>query len=62
LAPRVQRILQQALAVRDRYQAGRMSSVLRTLHQRQLDAGVILPQLLRSRQPMVALAPPPAVQ
>jgi hypothetical protein len=36
--------------------------VLRTIHQRQLDAGVILPQMLRSRPPMVALALPPAVQ
>jgi transposase len=39
-----------------------LASVLRTIHQRQLDAGAILPQLLRSRPPTVALAPPPAVQ
>jgi transposase len=39
-----------------------LASVLRTIQQRDLDASVILPQLLRSPQPIVALAPPPTVQ
>ena len=39
-----------------------LASVLRTIHQRHLDAGVILPQLLHSPEPMVALAPPPTVR
>ena len=39
-----------------------LASVLRTIHQRNLEADVILSQLLRSRQPTIALAPPPAVQ
>lgn len=39
-----------------------LASVLRTIQQRALDASVILPQLLRSPQPMTALAPPPTVQ
>jgi len=39
-----------------------LASVLRTMHQRDLDASVILPELLRSPQPIVALAPPPTVQ
>lgn len=37
-------------------------SVLRTIQQRDLDAAAILPALLRSPQPMAALAPPPPVQ
>jgi transposase len=39
-----------------------LASVLRTIHQRDLDAAVILPELLRSPRPIVALAPPPTVQ
>ena len=39
-----------------------LASVLRTIQQRDLDASVILPQLLRSPQPTTALAPPPTVQ
>jgi len=39
-----------------------LASVLRTIHQRDLDAGVILPDLLRHPQPTVALAPPPTVR
>jgi transposase len=39
-----------------------LASVLRTIHQRNLEADVILSQLLRSRQPTIALAPPPAVR
>ena len=39
-----------------------LASVLRTIQQRHLDAAVILPQLLRSPHPIVALAPPPTVQ
>ena len=39
-----------------------LASVLRTMHQRDLDASVILPELLRSPHPIVALAPPPTVQ
>lgn len=35
-----------------------LASVLRTIQQRHLDAAVILPQLLHSPQPTVALAPP----
>jgi transposase len=37
-----------------------LASVLRTIQQRDLDAGQILPHLLRSPQPTVALVPPPA--
>jgi hypothetical protein len=39
-----------------------LASVLRTIQQRDLDAAVILAQLLQSPQPLAALAPPPAVQ
>jgi transposase len=39
-----------------------LASVLRTIQQRNLDAAVILPQLLRSRVPMAVLAAPPTVQ
>jgi hypothetical protein len=39
-----------------------LASVLRTIQQRDLDATVILPQLLRSPQPIAALTPPPTVQ
>ena len=36
-----------------------LASVLRTIQQRQLDAATILPELLRSPQPVAVLAPPP---
>jgi transposase len=36
-----------------------LTSLLRTIQQRQLDAAVILPALLRSPQPIAVLAPPP---
>jgi transposase len=39
-----------------------LASVLRTIQQRNLDAAAILPALLHSPHPIVALAPPPAVQ
>jgi transposase len=39
-----------------------LASVLRTIQQRDLDATVILPELLRSPHPIAALAPPPPVQ
>ena len=39
-----------------------LASVLRTIQQRDLDAAAILPALLRTPQPMTALAPPPTVQ
>jgi transposase len=39
-----------------------LASVLRTIQQRDLDAAAILPALLRSPRPIVALAPPPPVQ
>jgi transposase len=39
-----------------------LASVLRTIQQRDLDAAVILPALLRRRHPIAALAPPPTVQ
>ena len=39
-----------------------LASVLRTIQQRDLDAATILPELLRSPRPIVALAPPPSVQ
>ena len=39
-----------------------LASLLRTIQQRDLDASMILPQLLRSPQPIVALATPPTVQ
>jgi transposase len=39
-----------------------LASVLRTIQQRQLNAAAILPDLLRARQPIIALAPPTAVQ
>lgn len=39
-----------------------LASVLRTIHQRELDAAVILPALLRSPDPIAALALPPSVQ
>jgi transposase len=37
-----------------------LASVLRTIQQRQLDAAVIVPDLLRSPRPIAALTPPPA--
>ena len=39
-----------------------LTSVLRTIHQRRLDASTILPDLLRAPQPITALAPPAALQ
>jgi transposase len=39
-----------------------LASVLRTIQQRDLDAAVILPELLRSPHPIATLAPPPPVQ
>ena len=39
-----------------------LASVLRTIQQRDLDAATILPALLRSPHPILALAPPPTVQ
>lgn len=39
-----------------------LASVLRTIHQRQLDPITIVPDLLRAPQPITALAPPPTVQ
>jgi transposase len=39
-----------------------LASVLRTIHQRRLDATTILPDLLRAPQPLTALAPPPTGQ
>ncbi|MGH8725571.1 MAG: IS66 family transposase [Burkholderiales bacterium] len=39
-----------------------LASVLRTIQQRNLDAAVILPELLRSPQPRIALAPPATVR
>jgi hypothetical protein len=39
-----------------------LASVLRTILQRNLEADVILSQLLRSRLPTIALAPPASVQ
>jgi transposase len=35
-----------------------LASVLRTIQQRQLDAGDVFSELLRSREPVSALAPP----
>jgi transposase len=35
-----------------------LASVLRTIQQRQLDAGDVFSELLRSREPVTALAPP----
>jgi hypothetical protein len=35
-----------------------LASVLRTIQQRQLDAGHVFATLLRSREPITALAPP----
>jgi hypothetical protein len=35
-----------------------LASVLRTIQQRQLDAGAVFSKLLRSRNPITALAPP----
>jgi transposase len=39
-----------------------LASLLRTIQQRRLDATTILPDLLRARPPIIALAPPTAVQ
>ncbi len=39
-----------------------LASVLRTIHQRDLDATPIFSHLLRSAHPVTALAPPPSVQ
>jgi hypothetical protein len=39
-----------------------LASVLRTMPQRQLDAGVLLPQLLQQRQPAPVLPPLPAAE
>jgi transposase len=39
-----------------------LASVLRTIQQRDLDAAVILPELLRNPRPITALALPPTVQ
>jgi hypothetical protein len=46
----------------DERRAAPLASVLRTIHQRNLEADVILSQLLRSRQPTIALVPPPGCQ
>jgi hypothetical protein len=39
-----------------------LASVLRTIHQRQLNASVVFSDLLRAPKPITALAPPTSLQ